>query len=340
MHIYRRKDSPTWWCWYYDARGRRQRVSTQCTDKRAAERAAARFERETADPTHRPANETTLGRAIERLITDRVTRGRAGGTVNMYTVKGRQLVRVLGDVSLEDIDAREVDRFIAVRLKEGAARNTIAKELGTLRAALKIAKRRLEYAADLEAVMPIGFSPDYRPREGYVKDADALHLLLDELRPDRRGVVCFIIATGARISEALRARRSDVDLERGTVRMRGTKTAGAAAVIPIVSFTRPLIEYAVASMPFAPWGNYGHDLPNAAKRAGLERLTANDLRRTCATWLRQGGAAPHLIAGVLRHRDTRMVERVYGRMPAESLGPALEAELRPRAAVTVGRELN
>lgn len=341
MHIYRPKNrgrvSPTYWCWYYDARKRRIRRSTGCTDKRAAERAAARFEREAADPR---AATTTLRRALERLVIDREERGKASGTVKMYRSKGGQLLRVLGDIPLDDIDASVVDDYIAHRIKgepgfPGVTRNTIHKELTTLRAALRLARRRREYPHAIDEVMPVGFSASYVPREGYVKTPEDLRALLAALPAHRRGVVAFIVATGARISEALRARKADIDLVAGRVKIRGTKTAASKAVIPVVEHTRPLLEYALATMPFGAWGSYGRDLPAAAKRAGLERLTANDLRRTCATWLRQGGVAPHLIAAVLRHRDSRMVERVYGRMPVESLAGAIGAAVGDREPVTV-----
>lgn len=53
-------------------------------------------------------------------------------------------------------------------------------------------------------------------------------------------------------------------------------------------------------------------------------MSPNDLRRTYATWLRQHGTEPHLIAVALgHHTDSRMAERVYGRMPIESLGRML-----------------
>ena|GEM_PF-3809021 len=44
------------------------------------------------------------------------------------------------------------------------------------------------------------------------------------------------------------------------------------------------------------YGNGVRDLAQACDRAGIEPCTPNDLRRTCATWLRQAGAAPDLIA--------------------------------------------
>jgi integrase len=337
MPIYRRPDSDYWWCFYWTPDRRRIRKNTLCTDRRAAERTAARFEREAVDPPAPAAPTVSLERALERLVDDRRARGKADGTIDMYAVKGRQLVRVMGNVGLDTIDANAVDAYIARRLKgeelwPAVERTTVHKELTTLRAALKLAIRRGEYPHALERVMPIGFSPEYEPREGYVRTPKDLQLLLDALPSHRRGLVAFIVATGARISEALRARRADIDLERGTVRMRGTKTKGSKAVIPVASFLRPLLEYALVHGAdngplYQAWGNMGRDLPAACAAAGLERLTANDLRRTTATWLRQGGVAPHLIAGVLRHRDSRMVERVYGRMPVDGLGPAVEAGL-------------
>jgi hypothetical protein len=103
-----------------------------------------------------------------------------------------------------------------------------------------------------------------------------------------------------------------------------------------------------------PWGNCRRDLAEACVRASRKALAAhlkaealdwdalppnqqqalkaeyevgpvtpNDLRRTYATWLRQHGVEPHLIGVALGHRDSRMTERVYGRVPVDSLGERL-----------------
>lgn len=48
-------------------------------------------------------------------------------------------------------------------------------------------------------------------------------------------------------------------------------------------------------------------------------------RRTCATWLRAQGAPPDLIAPVMGHADSRMVERAYGRLPTDALARRLAA---------------
>jgi integrase len=338
MRLYKRGD--TWWASFYDAAGARQRRSTKCTDRRAAETTAARFERDAADPRRAAANATTLQTALRRLVADRQSRGRADGTVKMYVTKARQLLRVLGEATpLAAVDATAVDRYIETRLGEGTKRNTIGKELTTLRAALKVARRRGEYAGDVAAVLPVGWSNDYKPRAAVVRTAADLQRLVDELRPDRGAHLCLLVATGCRMAESLQVRRSDIDLAAGFVRIRGTKTQAAAASIPVVGWMRPLLEHVLSVLGGSPgplcqpWRNVGRELPAACARAGLERLTPNDLRRTCSTWLRVQGVSNDDLAGVLRHTDTRMVEKVYGRRAPDALGASLRARLGERSSV-------
>jgi hypothetical protein len=47
-------------------------------------------------------------------------------------------------------------------------------------------------------------------------------------------------------------------------------------------------------------------------------------RSRSSTGRGQHEVEPHLIGTLLGHKDSRMVERVYGRMPVQSLGRALE----------------
>jgi integrase len=55
------------------------------------------------------------------------------------------------------------------------------------------------------------------------------------------------------------------------------------------------------------------------------RKRSNDLRRTFGTWLRKQGVDPSLIAPAMGHADSRMVERVYGRLPPENLRSQIAA---------------
>jgi integrase len=106
----------------------------------------------------------------------------------------------------------------------------------------------------------------------------------------------------------------------------GTKRTQRRRIVPIVTEDQwRLLEYALKhaegknGMLFGPWGKLCRDLAVACDKLGIPHCTPNDLRHTCATWLRASGAPIELIAPVLGHADTRMVERVYGRLPTEDL---------------------
>jgi hypothetical protein len=176
MRLYRR--GRTWWCSYYDCDGHRIRESTRCSDRKAETYAQER-EREAANPEQARANKATLGKAVANLIEKRQEEARAGkrstATAQFYRVKAGHLVRVFErDASgntvpfrLIKLHARDVDRYISVRRGEGASENTIAKELVTLRAALKLALRSGQWNGNLAAVMPVGFAPEYKPKKRF-----------------------------------------------------------------------------------------------------------------------------------------------------------------------------
>lgn len=320
------KRGRVWWTWVY-LDGQQVRRSTGCTDKAAATRVAHQWERDAADPAY-VATHTTLEMALEMMAKDRRARGCADGTIHMYRVKSGHLVRVIGnDTPLSHITARVVDDYTYRRLDEGASRSTIGKELTTLRVALKVAARRGEWSGSVDAVMPDRWAVNYEPRRTALSHWDAL-ALIQALEPHRSQHAAFLLATGMRWGESLRALPGDVDGRQWLVRVRGTKTDAAAATVPIVGPARYFLAWGAKGLPFPAWGNVRRDLAAACARAGIPAVTPNDLRRTHATWLRMAGVEPSLIAGVLRHRDSRMVERVYGRVDPRTLGRLIKERMR------------
>lgn len=310
-----------YWGWYYVGKERVCR-STRCRDKRAAEAVVRGWERGDVGRAALP----TLKEAFAWLAADREGRGRSAGTLNMYETKAGQIMRILGETTpVAHVTAAKVDDYIAQRLREGRKRTTIARELTAISGMLKVARRRGEFPRGVDEVMPHGWAPEYKPVERWLPPAE-LDALLAALPAGRRGHVSFIVATSARDAEAAAAQAGDIDRARGAVRLRGTKTAGAARTVPIVGPFVALLEG--VEPPFASWGNVRRDLHEACARAGIPPCSPNDLRRTTAKWLRNAGVEPHLIAAVLGHRDSRMVERVYGKIDTAALGKALRERMR------------
>lgn len=190
-----------------------------------------------------------------------------------------------------------------------AAGLTLAQVAHKLRCAISTAKRYLTMCAD-----------DLAPKRG--GDLRARH-------------AAWFIATGGRDAESHRAELADHVLteangeRRWTVRIRGTKTGRADAVIPIAAVFHQLLEFALEGAPaagsiFTEWTNVGRSLKLACERAGIERVSPNDLRRTHMSLLSQAGIPNSELKHISRHTTTRMLDLVYAHTNNEALTRALD----------------
>jgi len=55
----------------------------------------------------------------------------------------------------------------------------------------------------------------------------------------------------------------------------------------------------------------------------MHSVTPNDLRRTFATWLKQNDVDSAVVAALMGHSSTAMVDRVYGKLDAASFRRAI-----------------
>jgi integrase len=331
---------------------RRVQRSTRCHDREAAELVARQWERDASDPHYAAARQTTLTTALQLLLNTRTEQAHAGrrshATVIFYRQKAGHLVRVFETDAqgnyvpflLKCLEARHVDAYISQRRAEQASESSIHKELVALRVALKLARRAGLWFGEPAAICPIAFAPEYRPRTRALS-RDELALLLGQLTPDKAARVAFIVATSACWHETELALREDVSNDRSYVLIRGTKRTTRYRTVPI--FTpeqRSLLDFALQHADgdkgflFWRWGNVRRDIQEACERAGIERCSPNDLRRTCAKWLRNAGATPDLIAPLMGHADTRMVERVYGWLTPAELGRRIAYAIGPETCST------
>jgi len=63
--------------------------------------------------------------------------------------------------------------------------------------------------------------------------------------------------------------------------------------------------------------------PSRVRSVGVLRVSPNDLRRTCATWMKQEGVDSAVVAKLLGHTSSRMVYLVYGQLANETLARAV-----------------
>ena len=363
--LYRRNGSKTWIAIWYELDGTKRWKSTRTSDWTAANAKLTEWERDSANPARAAARETTMSDALDLLIRTRTEEAAAGkksaDTVSFYKKKSGHLLRFfeyttrgqapdgsatfalrvnkIGEPQreaflLSTLDACHVDDFITMRRQEGVGENSISKELVSLRAALKLVKRRGMWLGEIDAIMPVAFAPDYTPRARWLTTAE-LQKLLGQLPPDRAARVAFAVATSANWGETNRALRSHIAAGLGMVHIDGTKRASRKRDVPIVlPVGRDLLAYALKygegrnGKLFLPWGNVRRDLIDACARAEMPPCSTNDLRRTYSMWHQNAGASTALLFKNMGHASNRMLERgVYGQLAAEQRRVLLEKEM-------------
>ncbi len=258
---------------------------------------------------------------------------KAEGTRHMYDVKTRQLARVMGlQCPLDDVDAEKVDKFIATRLKEGTHPSTIGKELTALRGILKIARRHKKYGHSLDEVMPEKWETGAVPKERWCTAEETWRII--HALPIHRGiVVAFHVATGSNLAECMRAQKEDI--EANAVFLRGTKRETRRRTAPVMPWGKPFLAFVLDNCQaergrpmFRDWTKAMRwDLKRVCDKLGIPGVSSNDLRRTYGQWLRHAGVDPSLIGITMGHKDSRMVERVYGRVPVDKLRPLIDRQL-------------
>jgi len=256
----------------------------------------------------------TLQEALEALLS-RGCLDCAPGTVDFYRLKAGHLLRLLGaDLPLARLSINLVRDYIHARQEEGAKDGTVLKDIITLRRALRLAHEDGNLDREPAKLVP-RFRVRYIPRDRWLTP-EQLKGLLSKLEPDRKLWVLIASFAGARASEVERLCWEHVDLASGWVLLPGTKTAKSRRRVPLApELAEALAREGNKSGPVVrPWSAVRRDLGVACARAKVPRVTPNDLRRTFASWLKQAGNDSMVVAKLLGHSTSRMVELVYGHL--------------------------
>ena len=141
---------------------------------------------------------------------DRQMNGRTTSTYPLAHVE-----RLLGEIPLEALRTVDVERFKALRLKEGASPGTVNQALALLRRGFALAQR-LELIDHSPSISKLRERP---PRSGFleVPAFQKLHKALEVLDPPIADLVHWWYSTGWRREEALGLLWPDVTLEGGQV---------------------------------------------------------------------------------------------------------------------------
>jgi integrase len=162
-------------------------------------------------------------------------------------------------------------------------------------------------------------------------EALAVQERADSAKADVGDLAAFLFGTGVRIHEALHCVSwSDVDLDAGTVHVRGTKTAQADRVLAMspdlterlrnraeVHGTKGLVfgvtYFATKAGQPRDRNNVSRALRSVFAAAGVPWAGTHTFRRTVASWMDEHGCALAEIANQLGHADTNVTAGYLGR---------------------------
>jgi len=266
---------------------------------------------------------------------------------------------LIGDVEPRHIAA--LLRTMRGRRPRPYAEATIANILNVIRALYRLAQSRGYVSRSPVAGLDSAELPRPRPTgAGRVLDEGELAALVRHVRPGYRAVVTVLAYTGLRLSEALGLRWGDIDFVEGELHVRGQlqpakrnrparwvlllKSAASARTVPLFpAVTAALVERlsdeqaagrgADTDLVFCtgtgrPLGHRNvalRGVEKAALRAGLGKVTPQDLRRSFCSLAGRRGVDPVEAAQITGHSPA-----VWARFYARSFGKAQRDEARDR----------
>ena len=267
-----------------------------------------------------------LDQAAEKFtvaIADGVVRNKHGrryrpGAVTDLRSSLERLPRRLRSRRLDDVGRADIQRAVDELHGEGLSGSRIRSIVNALRSLYRWAIER-DYAAVNPAAEIRLPAMDATPRDRVATPAEFAGLLVALAEPDR---VPFALAAyaSARADEARKLDWTDVDLERGVIRLAGAggKSAAAQRIVPLVGSLAAILRAEQLRQGRPSKGRVcqprrasksgelatGQLLKRARKvwkDAGLTPITLQECRHTCATWLDHAGVSPKVASQWMGH---------------------------------------
>ncbi|MEQ1886589.1 MAG: site-specific integrase [Bryobacteraceae bacterium] len=307
--------------------------------KKAAEAALAAMllERGAGTPTE-TARKTKIKDLLEELVADYRINGKSVDWCKL--VVDKHLDPFFGHVPAGKLTTEMARNYVAFRQTKEIANATVNRELSLLRRAFNLA--RLSTPPRVASVPYIPMLEERNVRKGFFED-EQFHALIAELPDHLKPLLAFAYYTGCRRGEILSLHWTQVDLQRGVVRLEaGTTKNDEARVLPLVPELQEILaerkRLRDLNHPQCSWVFF-HDgerirsfktaWAGACTRAGLvneagepEKLF-HDLRRTGVRNLVRAGV-PETVAMRISGHKTRSVFDRYNITSEADLQDAAE----------------
>lgn len=249
------------------------------------------------------------------------------------------LKAVFGDLKMNQISKGRVREFLHGKVAAGCAKGSVNRFLVLIRYCYNLA---LEWETEGVTENPArGIKPfqENNKIERYVSQEESMRLRQELERSDNpqlRFIIAFLLVTGARKNEALKARWDDIDVEFKVWRVPLSKSGKVRHItlsdtaIRFLEILRlhnqQLLGRAFDSCEFVfpnpktlkPFVSIFYSWDAARCKAGLADVRIHDLRHTFASTLVNNGVSLYEVQKLLGHAHIRTTER-YAHLKQERL---------------------
>jgi len=213
-----------------------------------------------------------------------------------------------------------------------------------LRTLVNWARDEMHYIGDNPVKRRFRFFKE-NSRERFLQAAELpkfFEALRKEPQRDLRDFVVCALFTGARKSDILSARWSDISLETQRWNIPASTKSGRPYVVELMPEVIDVLTQRARTSEWVFPGDgrtghlrgFRHSWGSFVKRAGVPDLTAHDCRRTLGSWLAASNVSLSIIAKSLGHTSTSATS-IYSRLDLSSVRQAVETATR--AMLTAGK---
>ena len=318
--LYKRSNSKFYWCRFTAPDGQRVQQSTQTVDKKLAQE----FEDRLKGEGWRVYKLGDKPRYFwKQAVVQWFRESSHKATLSTDRLYLAFADNYLGDLYLDQIDRKTLERIIADKLATGVQPGTVNRMMEVIRAILNKCVREWEWL-DRAPYVRMLKEPKRRIRWITPEQAEALCKAL----PKHLEAMCrFSLATGLRESNVTGLEWSQVDLERRVAWIHADQSkSGRAMGIPLNNEAVVVLRQQSGKHKRYVFTYFGKPIAKANTRAfrkgltqvGIENFRWHDLRHTWASWHVQNGTPIHVLQELGGWSDIRMVQR-YAHLAPEHL---------------------
>ena len=248
------------------------------------------------------------------------------------------LIPAFGELRLDEIRARDIDRYVTRKHAAGLSTSTITNQLIVLKRMLNVARRW-----ELVERVPEIPTPKKPGRTDFLSKAES-KALLEEAEDQWRPLLLLGLRTGLRLGELRGLRWRDVDLDGGKVRVEqsvtnagiGTPKSGKGRSVPLARDIRAVLAarqgrckpdaLVFAQEDGSPLAHItiSRALRRAASGAGIGRkVTPHLMRHTFASHAVLAGVPIRVVQEWLGHSDISITMR-YAHLSPEGHGGMID----------------